>query len=72
MERIVLTASQGMVYTDGEVGGKKVYLAEGQSADGWYEVAQDLFVAALEQGGCVSEANGADYQAALREFGVDL
>jgi len=72
MERVILTASDGMVYTNGISGGKKIYLAEGQSADGWYEIAEQTFLAAQEQGIAIEEANDADYRAALREFGVDV
>ena len=48
MERIVLRASEGMMYTNGDGGGKVVYLAEGQTADGWYEVPEEEVIAALE------------------------
>ena len=51
MERIILKASEGMVYTDGISGGKVVYLAVGQTADGWwYEVPEADFIAAMESG----------------------
>lgn len=72
MERVILTASDGMVYTDGCSGGRKIYLAEGQSAEGWYEIPEDVFFEALERGVAVEEAAAADYRAALREFGVDV
>ncbi len=63
MERIVLTASDGMVYTDGVSGGKVVYLAEGQTADGWYEVPEKEFVTAIESGvpiGHISDSEALD------------
>lgn len=53
MERIVLTASDGMVYTDGLNGGKIVYLSEGQPADGWYEVSEAEYIAAVESGAAI-------------------
>jgi len=59
MDRVVLTASEGMYYTDGHDGGKVVYLAEGATADDWYEVPEEEFLAAVEQGipyGQISDA----------------
>lgn len=50
MERIVLTASEGMIYTDGISGGKVVYLAEGQTADGWHEILEEEYEAAVQNG----------------------
>jgi len=38
MERIKITASEGMIYTNGEVYGKTIYLAEGVSADAFWEI----------------------------------
>ena len=40
MERIVLTAKDGMVLTNGEIYGKEIYLANGVSADSFYEITQ--------------------------------
>lgn len=50
MERVILTASEGMVYTNGVDGGKVVYLAEGLTAGGWYEVPEEDFINAVESG----------------------
>lgn len=50
MGRIVLTASDGMVYTDGVDGGKVIYIAEGKTADGWYETPEAEFIASIESG----------------------
>ena len=72
MERVVLTASDGMVYTDGVDGGKIIYLAEGQTADGWYEVPEEKFISAIESGRALDEVTEEDYQAALSEFGVQV
>lgn len=60
--RTVLTATDGMVYTDGVHVGKIVYLAQGQTADGWYEIPLDDCEPAAEE----------DYLAALEEFGVKV
>lgn len=75
MDRIILTASDGMYYTNGISGGEIIYLAEGETADGWYEIPKDEFIASIEMetfngtGDGVSEQ---DYQNALKEFGVVL
>ena len=70
MERIVLQAAEGMVYTDGTCGGKIIYLAQGQTADGWYQIPEAEYLQELEQG--FDDAVQEDYQAALREFGVNV
>jgi len=66
MDRVVLTASEGMYYTDGHDGGKVVYLAEGKTADGWYEVSEQAYLQMAEQ------ADAEDYEAALAKLGVAL
>ena len=70
MERIVLQAADGMVYTDGSCGGKVIYLAQGETADGWYQIPEEEYLQALENG--FGQAAQEDYHAALREFGVKI
>lgn len=41
--RIVLTADEGKVLTDGEIYGKQIFLAEGKSADGYYEIDEEEY-----------------------------
>ena len=54
--RIKLTASEGMVLTDGESYGKEVFLAEGADADEWHEITQTEYEKILEeQDGVLSE-----------------
>ena len=43
MTRIKLTASEGMILTDGESYGRIVYLAQGDEGDGWYEITDDEY-----------------------------
>ena len=43
MERQILIANKGMVLTDGETYGKKIYLAEGESADKFHEITDEQY-----------------------------
>ena len=40
MERQILFANDGMVLTNGETYGKEIYLADGASADAFYEITE--------------------------------
>jgi hypothetical protein len=39
-KRIILTASEGHILTDGENYGRIVYLASGDDGNGWYEITE--------------------------------
>ena len=67
MERIKLTAKDGMIFTNGETYGRIVYLGTGDSPDNWYEITEAEYEAIK-----VEEATDEDYQAALREMGVKV
>ncbi len=41
--RIKMTASEGMVLTDGEHYGKEVFLAEGADSDAWREITLEEY-----------------------------
>jgi hypothetical protein len=43
MERIVLIADDGKVWTNGEIYGLEIYLAVGMSADGFYQITQSEY-----------------------------
>lgn len=43
MERQILIANKGMVLTDGEIYGKKIYLSVGESADKFYEITDEQY-----------------------------
>lgn len=64
MEHTVLTASRGMILTDGTDGGKIIYLPSGADAGDWYEIPEADF--------CGQTVTEEDYRTALREFGVKL
>lgn len=43
MERQILIANKGMVLTDGEIYGKKIYLSVGESANKFYEITDEQY-----------------------------
>lgn len=49
MERIVLTAPDGMIYTDGKTYGAKVWLEVGRSKDEFYLIAREEYERRLEE-----------------------
>lgn len=70
-ERIILTADEGYVYTDGKIYGTVIYLAEGVNADNFKQITLEEYneiMNAPEEELATEE----DYQNALRELGVKI
>ena len=71
VERITLTADDGYVYTDGNIYGSTIYLAEGMSADDFKQITLEEYneiMNAPEEELATIE----DYQNALCELGVKI
>ena len=68
MNRVKLIATEGMILTNGELYGRVVYLGTGESPDNWQEISETEYETLLAQ----EAATEADYQAALRELGVQV
>lgn len=49
MGRQIIEAKNGMILTDGEIYGKKIYLAEGHSVDKFYEITIEEYEEILKQ-----------------------
>lgn len=70
-ERIILTADDGYIYTNGKIYGSTIYLADGENADGFYQITREEYTAIIEAESDET-ATEEDYQNALKEMGVDI
>lgn len=44
-----IVASEGMIMTDGEIYGTKIFLAEGRSAEEFYEIPREEYEKRMEE-----------------------
>lgn len=66
-----LTASDGMIFTNGEAYGKEIYLGVNDAPENWWEITQEAYEEIQKQQ--ESEmATEEDYQNALRDMGVQV
>lgn len=49
MERKVIEASEGMILTNGEIYGRKIYLAKGIDETSFYEITKDEYEKILKE-----------------------
>lgn len=68
MKRVILTATDGHILTNGEIFGRTIYLAEGESGEDFYEITDEEYNEIQE----AEEATIEDYQAALSKLGVSI
>lgn len=66
--RKVIEATEGHILTNGEVYGRTIYLAEGETGENFYEITDAEYEALQES----EEATAEDYQAALSKLGVNI
>jgi hypothetical protein len=71
MERQILIANDGMVLTNGEIYGKEIYLADGMSADAFYEITQAEYEALMQKEETDVWVENEDMKSALNLLGVE-
>lgn len=68
----VLLADEGMVLTDNSSFGKTVRLGKGDDGSKWYEITAEEAEKRMNDEPTGDDATEDDYQAALREMGVEV
>lgn len=68
----VLRADEGMMLTDNSTFGTTVYLGKGDDGASWYEISTEEAEMRMNEEITEDDATEADYQAALREMGVNV
>lgn len=66
--RKVIQATEGHILTNGEVYGRTIYLAEGETGDDFREITDEEYNEIQES----EEATAEDYHAALSRMGVKI
>ena len=66
-ERVILTADEGMVLTNGTDYGRVVWLAVGADPAAYHQITEAEYNAIMES----EQADAADYEAALARLGVE-
>lgn len=61
-----------MVYTDDSTYGTTIVLGKGDDGSKWYEITAEEAEKRMNEETTEDEATEADYQAALRDMGVDV
>ena len=72
MSRVILKATDGMIYTNGESYGRLVYLGTGDNPDNWWEITEEEFEKRTADDAEEDIATEDDYRSALRELGVKV
>lgn len=68
----VLLADEGMMLTDNSSFGTTVRLGKGDDGSKWYEITAEEAEKRMNEETTEDDATEADYQAALREMGVNV
>lgn len=68
----VLLSDEGMMLTDGSSFGTTVRLGKGDDGSKWYEITAEEAEKRMNAEPTEDDATEADYQAALREMGVNV
>ena len=74
-QRAYIEATDGHILTNGAIYGRRIYLADGVSAEDFYEITEEEYEAILAEDAdedSTDRATEEDYQQALREMGVSV